>query len=223
MLPKVTDLSQILKLIRKDVLLEWRKKYSFYGILLYLVSAVFLINLLTDHPESDTWNVLFWIILLFVSVNAVAKSFLQESKNRQLYYYTVLDPRKVILSKLIYNAILMLIMSSVALALFILFVGNPALHFGKFVLVVLVGGLSLSTLFTLLSAIAGKAGGNSALIAILGFPIVIPQLILLTDLSRPLLQPMLTEGWWKLFFVLIALNVLIVALSFILYPFLWKE
>lgn len=216
-------MSQILKLIRKDVLLEWRKKYSFYGILLYLASAVFLINLLTDYPEADTWNVLFWIILLFVSVNAVAKSFLQESKARQLYYYTLLDPKKVILSKLIYNAVLMLIMSVIALALFILFLGNPALHFWKFILVVLIGGLSLSTLFTLLSAIAGKAGGNSALIAILGFPIVIPQLILLSDLSKPLLQPMLTEGWWKLFLVLLALNLLIVLLSYILYPFLWKE
>lgn len=209
--------------MRKDVLLEWRKKYSFYGILLYLASAVFMINLLIDHPESETWNVLFWIILLFVSVNAVAKSFLQESKARQLYYYTILNPRHVILSKLIYNAVLMLIMSLIALGLFIMFLGNPALQFGKFFMVVLVGGLSLSTLFTLLSAIAGKAGGNSALIAILGFPIVIPQLILLSDLSKPLLEPMLTEGWWQLFFVLMALNILIVALSFILYPFLWKE
>lgn len=216
-------MKQILKLIRKDVLLEWRKKYSFYGILLYLASAVFLINLLVAAPESKTWNVLFWIILLFVSVNAVAKSFLQENKARQLYYYTILDPKKVILSKLIYNSVLMLIMSMIALGLFILFLGNPAIQFGKFFLVVLVGGLSLSALFTLLSAIAGKAGGNSALIAILGFPIVIPQLMLLSDLSKPLLEPLLTEGWWQLFFVLIALNVLIVALSFILYPFLWKE
>jgi heme exporter protein B len=210
-------------LIHKDVLLEWRKKYSFYGILLYLASAVFLINLLLNQPESETWNVLFWVILLFVSVNAVAKSFLQESRARQLYYYTILDPRKVIISKLIYNGVLMLIMSSIALLLFILFLGNPTLHFAKFVLVVLIGGLSLSNLFTLLAAIAGKADGNAALIAILGFPIVIPQLILLSDLSKPLLQTMLTEGWWQLFLVLIALNILIILLSYILYPFLWKE
>jgi len=204
-------------------LLEWRKKYSFYGILLYLIAAVFLINLLVDLPEAETWNVLFWIILLFVSVNAVAKSFLQENKARQLYYYSILNPKDVILSKLIYNAVLMIFMSFLALGLFILFLGNPAIHFGKFLLVVLAGGLSLSMLFTLLAAIAGKAGGNSALIAILGFPIVIPQLILLSDLSKPLLQPMLTTGWWKLYFVLLALNLLVILLSFILYPFLWKE
>ncbi len=216
-------MSQILKLIRKDILLEWRKKYSFYGILLYLASAVFLINLLVSQPEANTWNVLFWIILLFVSVNAVAKSFLQENKARQLYYYTILNPRTVIISKLIYNGILMLIMSCIALGLFIIFLGNPSIHFGKFFMIILLGGLSLSMLFTLLSAIAGKAGGNSALIAILGFPIVIPQLMLLSDLSKPLLQPMLTEGWWQLFFVLLALDVLIILLSYILYPFLWKE
>ncbi len=205
------------------MLLEWRQQYSLYGILLYLASAVFLINLLAPIPEPETWNVLFWVILLFVSVNAVAKSFLQESKARQLYYYSIFSAEEVILSKLIYNAVLMLLMSLVAYLLFALFLGNPAIHFGKFVLVVLVGGFSLSTLFTLLSAIAGKAGGNSALIAILGFPLVIPPLLLLSDLSKPLLSPMATEGWWELFFVLLALNMLILLLSYILYPFLWRE
>lgn len=205
------------------MLLEWRQQYSLYGILLYLASAVFLINLLAPIPEPETWNVLFWVILLFVSVNAVAKSFLQESKARQLYYYSIFSAEEVILSKLIYNAVLMLLMSLIAYLLFALFLGNPAIHFGKFVLVVLVGGFSLSTLFTLLSAIAGKAGGNSALIAILGFPLVIPPLLLLSDLSKPLLSPMATEGWWELFFVLLALNMLILLLSYILYPFLWRE
>lgn len=205
------------------MLLEWRQQYSLYGILLYLASAVFLINLLAPIPEPETWNVLFWVILLFVSVNAVAKSFLQESKARQLYYYSIFSPQEVIISKLIYNAVLMLAMSLIAYLLFSLFLGNPAIHFGKFVLVVLVGGFSLSMLFTLLSAIAGKAGGNSALIAILGFPLVIPPLLLLSDLSKPLLSPMATEGWWELFFVLLALNMLILLLSYVLYPFLWRE
>ena len=61
--------------MKKDFLLEWRQKYSLYGLLLYLVSAVFTINMLQEKPEAETWSSLFWIILLFMSVNAVAKSF----------------------------------------------------------------------------------------------------------------------------------------------------
>jgi heme exporter protein B len=78
-------------------------------------------------------------------------------------------------------------------------------------------------LFTLLSAIASKAGGNSALIAILGFPIVVPQIIVISDLSKPLFVTMSVNGWWSFYFILIGLDVLIIALSIILFPFLWKE
>lgn len=215
--------NRVVKLIQKDVLLELRQKYSLYGILLYIISAVFMISMLNDQPESLTWNTLFWIIMVFITVNAVAKSFLQESKNRNIYYYSIVHPREIILSKMIYNIILMLLLSFISYLIFILLLGNPALNVGKFLLMVFTGGISLSLLFTLLAAIAQRAGGNSALIAILGFPLVIPQLILLSDMSRPLFEVMKVTNWWSFFVVLIALDVLIILLSYLLFPFLWKE
>ena len=81
----------------------------------------------------------------------------------------------------------------------------------------------MAMLFTMLSAIASKAGGNSALIAILGFPLVVPQLILLADLSKPLFMTLQVEGWWLYYLVLLFLDFLILLLSIILFPFLWKE
>lgn len=210
-------------LLKKDFMLEWRQKYSLYGLLLYLVSAVFTINMLQEKPEAETWSSLFWIILLFVSVNAVAKSFLQESKHRNIYYYTLHHPKYIILSKLIYNVLLMIGMSIIAWLIFMMLLGNPVLHADKFILMVITGGISFALLFTLLSAIASKAGGNSALIAILGFPIVVPQIIVIADLSKPLFVEMTVSGWWNFFGILIGLDVLIIALSVILFPFIWKE
>jgi heme exporter protein B len=214
---------RILIMLKKDFLLEWRQKFSLYGIILYLVSAVFVINLLHEQPEGETWNSLFWIILLFISVNAIAKSFMQENKHRTIYYYTIHHPKEIIISKLIYNVLLMIFLSLVSFGLFVLLLGNPTFHVGRFLLMVLSGGISLSLLFTLLAAIASKAGGNSALIAILGFPLVMPQLILLADLSKPLFVQLQVAGWWKFYGVLIALNILIIVLSIILFPYLWKE
>lgn len=217
------SIERIWKMIQKDLLLEWRQKFSLYGILLYLVSAVFVIYLLNDRPEGETWNSLFWIILLFISVNAVAKSFMQESKFRTIYYYTVHHPKEIIISKMIYNIFLMVLMSILSFGLFGLLLGNPVLQFDKFLLLVVTGGVGLSLLFTFLAAIASKAGGSGALIAILGFPLVMPQLILLADLSKPLFIVSVTQGWWKLFMVLLAMEVLIIALSIILFPYLWKD
>lgn len=218
-----TSTQRIFLLLKKDFILEWRQKYSLYGLLLYLCSAVFAIKMLHDNPEDTTWNALFWIILLFISVNAVAKSFLQENKQRNLYYHTLIHPREIIISKLVYNVILMAGMSLVSYLLFVLLLGSPNVQLGKFMLMVMTGGISLALLFTMLAAIASKADGNSALIAILGFPLVVPQLIVIADLSKPLFVTMQVLGWWKLFFVLLFLDFLIITLSIILFPYLWKE
>ena len=72
-------------LFNKDLLLEIRQQYTFYGILLYVGSTIFVLFMAVEVPESDVWNGLFWVIQLFISTNAVAKSFLQESRGRMLY------------------------------------------------------------------------------------------------------------------------------------------
>ena len=91
---------QIITLVKKDILLETRQQYTFYGVLLYVASTVFIIYLSTGQPENEIWNALFWIVQLFVAVNAVAKSFLQDSKGRMLYYYTISGAVNYILAKL---------------------------------------------------------------------------------------------------------------------------
>ena len=108
----------IAALLRKDILLEIRQQYTFYGILLYVASTIFVLYLAMGQPESAVWNGLFWMIQLFICVNAVAKSFLQESSGRMLYYYSIAGARDYIISKLIFNAGLMILMSITSLILF---------------------------------------------------------------------------------------------------------
>ena len=91
-------------LILKDILLEWKQKYAINGILLYIVSTIFLCSLAFEGLlEPKTWNALFWVVLLFAAVNAISKSFVQESLGRQVYYYSVSKPQDIILAKIIYN------------------------------------------------------------------------------------------------------------------------
>ncbi|MEP6466554.1 MAG: heme exporter protein CcmB [Parafilimonas sp.] len=214
---------QILALVQKDILLETRQQYTFYGVLLYVASTVFVVYLSAGKPEEQIWNSLFWIVQLFVSVNAVAKSFLQDSRGRMLYYYTISGAGNYIIAKIVFNVLLMLIMSFLTLLVFILLLGNPVLYFSKFVLISFLGGAGLSLVFTFLAAIASKAQQQSALMAIMGFPIVIPQLLLLGKVSSKAFSDVVQTGWWQMILLLISLDILIVLLSIILFPFLWKD
>jgi heme exporter protein B len=216
---------QIWALFNKDILLEFRQKHTFYGILLYVASTIFVIYLsMMDNPDGQTWNSLFWVIQLFVCVNAVAKSFLQESKGRMLYFYSVASPVAFIISKLMYNIVLMLFMSLIGLFLFMIFLGNPLVDSWMFIGIVLLGGLGLSLVFTLMSAIAAKAQQNAALIAILGFPVILPQLLLLMKLSKAAFGEVFRGGAiLQLVSITSMLDILVITLAIILFPYLWKE
>src|SRR5476649_2007558 len=144
----------IFRLVKKDILLETRQQYTFYGILLYVASTIFVVYFSMGQPEDRVWNGLFWVIQLFVCVNAVAKSFLSESRGRMLYFYSIAGARDFILSKLLFNLLLMLCMSLLSLFVFILLLGNPLENILSFVGIVFLGGISLSLVFTFLAAIA---------------------------------------------------------------------
>ncbi|MFM9909032.1 MAG: heme exporter protein CcmB [Chitinophagaceae bacterium] len=219
----MTSLRHIIALLKKDLLLEIRQQYTFYGIVLYVASTIFVLYLSMGQPEEKVWNGLFWMIQLFICINAVAKSFLQESRGRMLYFYAVSGAKDFIISKLIFNAALMIVMSLVSLLLFQVLLGNPLQNPLKFAGLVCLGGCSLSFVFTFLAAIAARAQQNAAIMAILGFPLITPQILLLMRLSTIAFSDVVQGGWGQMILLLSGLDILIITLSVILFPFLWKD
>ena len=114
----------IFTLFKKDILLEFRQQYSFYGMLLYVASTIFVLYMAMGQPEGMVWNGLFWMMQLFICVNAVAKTFLQEGKGRQLYFYSLCSPVHFILARILFNATLMLLMNGISLLPFNLLLGS---------------------------------------------------------------------------------------------------
>lgn len=218
----MSSIKHITTLIKKDLLLEVRQQYSFYGILLYVVATIFVLYMTIQEPEAKVWNGLFWVIQLFICINAVAKSFLQETRGRMLYFYSIVNPRDFVLAKLIFNSVLMLLMSLLSIILFTLFLGNPIQKILPFIGLVMLGGWSFSLVFTFLSAIAAKAQQNAAIMAILGFPLIIPQIMLLMQLSNSVFSDKYAIASSTLLLI-VALDILVIMLAVILFPFLWKD
>jgi len=218
----ISSIRHIITLFKKDLLLELRQQFSFFGILLYIGSTIFVLYMAINQPENKVWNGLFWVLQLFICINAVAKSFLQESKGRMLYFYSVSNPVNFVLAKLLFNSLLMLLMSLLSLLIFSALLGNVIPKLLPFIGITLLGSLSLSLVFTFLAAIAAKAQQSPVIMAILGFPVIIVQLMLLMRLSNTAFAPLLTIPLSTVL-LLAAMDVLVVLLAIILFPFLWKD
>ncbi|TAH43703.1 MAG: ABC transporter permease [Bacteroidetes bacterium] len=211
-------------LIKKEIQQEWKQKYAFQGLLLYVVSTVFVCYLsFKQIIDPPTWNALFWIILLFAGVNAVAKSFMQESRGRLLYYYTLADARSIIMAKTIYSLLLMITLSVISLFFYSLFVGSPIVNYPMYFLAMALGSAGFATVLSMVSAIASKAGSNATLMAVLSFPILIPLLMTTIRFSKNAMDGLAWSVNVNFMIILVSLNVLVIALSYLLFPYLWRE
>ena len=217
----------ILTLIKKEFLSEWRQQYALNGILLYLAATIFVcymsFSLKSGVIQSLTWNALYWIIVLFTATNAVAKSFIQESQGRMLYYYTLATPEVFILSKIIYYSLLMAATALAGLLFYILVMGNPVTDFGMFLWVAALGVIGLAAALTMISSIASKAPNSSTLVAVLGFPVVIPLLLVIIRASKNALEGLERSVYVDQVLMLLAINVIILAVSYLLFPYLWRS
>ena len=216
--------SEIIHLIKREIYSEWKQKYAFGGVLLYVVSTVFICKLsFADISDPLTWSALFWIIILFASVNAVAKSFLQETKGRLLYFYTLASPQGIILSKIIYNLLLTLVLSFICYFLYVVFLGNPIANQSLFIATVILGCSGFSCVLTLVSAIAAKTNNNFTLMAILSFPIILPLIMTLIKLSKYAIENISLSVCWSYLLILAMINLVVIILSYLLFPYLWRD
>jgi heme exporter protein B len=75
-----------------------------------------------------------------------------------------------------------------------------------------------------MSAIAGKANGNFAIMSILSFPVLMPLILVVIRLSKQAVDGIEWAGVSvDLIVMLAALNVLTLALSLMLFPYLWRD
>ncbi|WP_433896064.1 heme exporter protein CcmB [Sphingobacterium mizutaii] len=216
-------LEQVKTLIYKDIILEWRSKYAINSILLYVVSTVFVCYQSFKSVDTIVWNTLFWIILLFAAINAMSRSFIQETGNRHLYYYAIVGPKAIILAKIIYNSLVMILMTAIAFIVYNLIFKTEIGNLPVYLLSIFLGSISFATVFTMIAGISAKAGNNSTIMAILSFPVIIPLLIILIKLSRSALMGGFLSGSWADIAVLLAINVVTIAISLLLFPYLWRD
>jgi len=156
-------------------------------------------------------------------MNAVAKSFMQEPEGRQLYYYSIASPQAIILSKIIYNTLLMLFLAMVGFFFYTVVMGNPVQNLGLFIINLLLASIAFSTTLTMISGIASKTENSHTLMAILSFPVILPVLLIVIKVSKNALDGLDPSASYDEIITLIAVNAIVGTVSYLLFPYLWKS
>jgi heme exporter protein B len=214
-------------LILKEFKLELRRKSVISGLGLYLLSLIFIcyltFNLRQASISEATWSALFWLVILFSVINSVAKSFIGENKGLAIYYYNVASPQAIIISKIIYNTILCFVLSLTGYLLFELFIDNPVKDHSIFIATLFLTSIGFASSLSLISGISSKANNSNILMAVLSFPLLISILLMAIKITKNVLDGLDPSFSYDELFNLVAINLMLSGLAYLLFPYIWRS
>ena len=215
---------EIIELVLKDVRLNWRERNAIYSLILYVLCTSYIAYLSFEGIINErSWIALFWIIVLFAAMNASLQSFKRELNYQALFFYTIARPRAIIIAKIIYNSGLIILLNLVSYIIYSTFLGNPISNKISFILCIVLGSSAIASLLTLIAAIASKTNNNGGIMAVLSMPLLFPLFINLIKTS----EICIIENEFYLvdnqILFLFLLNIATVLLSYLLFPYLWRD
>ena len=166
---------------------------------------------------------MFWIIILFSAVNAVAKSFIQVNPGRIHYLYTISSPIGIVISKIVYNSILLVILGLIGFIFYSIVLGNPVENTILFIINIILTSLGFASILTMISGIAAKANNSTILMAILSFPVILPILFIAMKISKNALDGLDPSISYNELLVLVAINSIVFTVAILLFPYIWRS
>ena len=220
----ICGMKAFLTLLQTDVKVELRNKTALFGLVLYVVASLYLgYQAYGGKMGNESWGAFYWVVLLFGATQAAMRSFGHEAGRRFTYYYWLVSPTSLVLSKMTFNALLLLGVAFLQTALYALWFGWPVEQAALFAFLVFLGLTGTSFILTLTGAIAAKTGGNPTLMAILSFPLLLPQLLVVSKATAYSLQTGTLSLALPLVGALVGFCAVGFALGYLLFPYLWRD
>lgn len=187
------------------------------------VYLCYIANITNPNVNPRTFNSLIWICLIFCTLQIMSKSFTGYSKGRWIFMNQLGSPNQIIIAKLIYNVILMLILTFLNFFLFSIFLGLPIMNLTLYATFLFFGGIGISCIFTMMAAIGSKTPSASFIIPVMSLPVLIPFINISIGGSLKCINAVIVPSTYQNLYALIGLDVLIVVLCMLLFSPLWRD
>jgi heme exporter protein B len=210
----------------KDFKLELRSRYAINMLLMFVLAviALVLIAIGQEPLNSNVQAALLWIVVLFAAALGLGRSFVsEEDRGTILILRLNVPPSRVFFGKLLFNFFLMLVVELVALVAFVLLLGLTIVDLWLLIGLVVLGALGLAGATTLLAAIIARAANRGPLMPVLAFPLLIPLLLSVINISVSALEG---GGWTAArpdILTLIGFTGAMISASVILFDYVWQD
>lgn len=210
-------ISNILKLAKKDLLIEFRRPPEFLSIIVFTLSSILVSSFIWQGGldlTSQGLSATLWIVIYFSTILSLTTNFTREIDRGTLDGLRTLpcSPYSVLMGKVFYAMIILIMIIMTAFISSVLFFNLDMNVIAKLLIIFLIGSYNLALIGSLVSSLVMYSEGKNLLLSFLFFPVSVPVLLPCTRatekiISGTLLSELLPELKLLLAFLFISLAI----------------
>ena len=215
------------EVFRKDVHSEFRTRYAMNALVMFVVVAlsIILFSLGDESVSPAVLSGILWVIIFFSGMSGLSRTFVsEEERGTVLTLQLLAEPSAVYAGKLLFNMVLTVCLNMFIAVSYVLLVQQFVVQSPVvFWITILLGSFGIAAAATILAAIIAKANTKGTIYPVLAFPIMLPLLLTVMNATRLATEGAALSEALGEFQVLVAYTAVIVAVSVILFDFVWKD
>jgi heme exporter protein B len=223
---ELTWSAKLAALVVKDLRVELRTRYSLNALIMFALVTLFALGV-TFTGQILTFRIhaaLIWIMIYFSGLQGLSGGFVKEEEARTAMALRLYAPSSVIFfGKLVFSLLILTILVVFLFPLYYILMNPEIKRFWIMLLVLILGIFGLSATSTITAAMVSKANVKGALFAVLSFPLMLPLLLIAISATSVCLGGGDGQTLWDSLKILIAYPVIVTAVSFLLFDYVWNN
>jgi heme exporter protein B len=216
-----------LSIFKKDWHSELRTRYAMSALIMFVITtiSIILFSLGSEGASPDALSGMLWVVVFFAGMSGLGRTFvMEEERGTAMTLQLLASPSAVLFGKLLFNVVLVLGLNLFTVALYAVFIsGFVVKSVGIFVVTIFLGSIALAAASTIIAAIIAKANTKGTLYPVLSFPILLPWLLTVINATRLSSEGAFFQEAVGEFQILISYIVVVVATSYLVFAYVWKD
>lgn len=214
-------------LFKKDWQSELRTRYAINALAMFILVtiSVILFSIGQEKISAHLTGGLLWVVIFFSAMSGLARAFVsEEERGTTLTLSLLAKPATIFFGKLYFNILLVYLMNFAIVVVYsLLFDSFVVQNIWLFLLATTFGSFGIAVSSTIIAAIISKASAKATLYPVLAFPILLPLILTLLELTKYSIDgKSIVESYVELA-VLICYDVIMLTASYMLFDFIWEE
>lgn len=214
-------------LFRKDWHSELRTRYAINALAMFILVtiSVILFSIGNEKISEYLTGGLLWVVIFFSAMSGLSRAFVsEEERGTTLTLQLIASPSTIFSGKLLFNVLLVFLMNIAITILYsALFESFIIKSFEVFLIAFVLGNIGIAVSSTIIAAIISKASSKGTLYPVLSFPILLPLILTLLELTKFAMDGDTISDSFVEIAVLVCYDVIMLTASYLLFDFIWKD